>query len=79
MNPPRRSALDLYRVPKTLPILIPAAEKRKVMQPIQEIAGRIFTERKAKVTPTARASMLVAIAKSSIVVAAMEQSASSAP
>ena len=55
-------------------ILIPATEKAKVVQPIIAIAGRIFTLRNAKVMPTARASMLVAIASTSIALNAKEAS-----
>ena len=61
MTPPAISALDCKPEPKTLPILTPAAERTKVVQPISRIAGRICTSKKAKVTPTASASMLVAI------------------
>ncbi len=45
-----------------LPAFKPIAESRKVMQPMKLTAGTMFTRRKAKVTPTASASMLVATA-----------------
>lgn len=67
MIPPVSSAFDLYFAPNTFPTLTPAMDKQKVVMPIMEAAMVIFTFRNAKVIPTARASMLVATAKSSIV------------
>ena len=60
--PPHNSALDLYFIPKRLPILTPAAEQTKVTIPMKETAGTIATLRNANVTPTASASILVATA-----------------
>ena len=48
------------------PMRMPAAEIAKVTVPIKVIAGRIAAWRKARVTPTARASMLVAMARGSM-------------
>ena len=53
--------------PMMLPAFKPIAESRKVMQPMKLTAGTMFTRRKAKVTPTASASMLVATASGSMV------------
>ncbi len=65
--PPTSSAFDLYFAPNTLPILTPIAERTNVVTPIIETAGTISTSRKANVTPTASASILVATARASIV------------
>ena len=54
--------MDCIRVPQRLPNLTPRLESRKVVRAIQQTAGRISTSRKAKVMPTASASMLVATA-----------------
>ena len=48
-----------------------------MVQPISRIAGRICTSKKAKVTPTASASMLVATASGSIVLKEKESLTSS--
>ena len=64
--PPASSAFDLYRAPKIFPILTPIKEHANVTIPIKETAGMISTLKKAKVTPMARASMLVATASTSI-------------
>ena len=61
--PPASSALDLNLEPKTLPIFTPIAESVNVITPMNAIANQIFTSGiKPNVTPTASASMLVAIA-----------------
>ena len=73
-QPPKSSAPERYLAPNTLPILTPAAEKRKVIKPIKATAGQMFTRRKAKVTPTARASMLVARASGSMAAGEKEPS-----
>ena len=59
--PPSISALDLKDRPHRFPILTPIKDKIKVVMPMIAIAGKIFTCRKAKVIPTANASILVAI------------------
>ena len=51
-------------------------EKMKVVIPMRVTARIIFTLRNAKVMPTARASMLVAIASTSIVLKPKEESCS---
>ena len=66
--PPASSAFDLYFVPNTFPTFRPIADRIKVVAPMNRTAAAIFTSgRSAKVMPTASASMLVAIASSSIV------------
>ena len=65
--PPASSAFDLYRKPNMLPILTPIVAIKKVVQPMRETAGRIFTLKNAKVMPTAKASILVAMARGSMV------------
>ena len=65
-TPPVNSAFDLYRLPKTLPILIPSADRIKVVMPITATDIHRSTCKNAKDTPTAKASMLVAIASISI-------------
>ena len=67
MPPPMNSALLRHFEPNTLPILMPNAERIKVTTPINSTAGTMSTRKKAKVTPTAKASMLVATARGSIV------------
>ena len=67
MIPPVNSALDLYFNPKILPILTPITDNVKVIIPINETAGNTSIFKNAKETPTAKASMLVAIAKTDIV------------
>ena len=60
-------------MPKTFPILTPKAEVKNVNIPINEIAATMFTSGKsANVMPTAKASILVAIAKWSIVLKSRE-------
>ena len=63
MMPPANSAFDLNLQPKMPPILMPAAEKAKVVMPMRAADKKIFTFKKAKVIPTARASILVATPK----------------
>ena len=48
------------------PIFTPAVEMKKVVNPIMIIALKIFISKNANVIPTASASVLVAIASSSI-------------
>ncbi len=67
MIPPVNSALDLYLNPKILPIITPITDNVKVMIPINKTAGNTSIFKNAKETPTANASMLVAIAKTDIV------------
>ena len=50
-----------------LPIFTPITDRENVSVPIKQIEKRRLKSKKAKVTPTARASMLVAIANRSIV------------
>ena len=66
-TPPNNSARDLYFAPNTLPTLTPMHDRINVVAPMKLTAGTIRTCRKANVTPTARASMLVATASGSIV------------
>lgn len=66
MIPPASSALDLYLEPKIFPTFTPAAERMKVVIPMKLAARMMFTSRKAKVIPTARASILVATASGNI-------------
>ena len=47
--PPHNSALDLYFIPKRLPIFTPAAEQTKVITPIKDTADTISTFRKANI------------------------------
>ena len=61
--PPASSALERYFSPNRFPILIPAAEKRKVTTPIRITAGTICTSRKAKVTPADRSVLTAANSK----------------
>ena len=75
--PPASSALDLYRAPKTLPSLTPSADRAKVMVPMKTTAGTMSTFRKAKETPTASASMLVAMASGNMVFASKRSLCSS--
>ena len=52
------SAFALYLVPNMFPIFTPAAAMINVITPINETAGIICTFKKAKVMPTAKASIL---------------------
>ncbi len=72
MMPPANSAFDLNLQPKMPPILMPAAEKAKVVMPMRAADKKIFTFKKAKVIPTARASILVATAMTNMVLKAKE-------
>ena len=65
-RPPTSSALDLNRSPAFLPKSTPAMENIIVVIPIIIIGIHIDISRKANETPTARASILVAIARVSI-------------
>ena len=67
MTPPVISAALLYREPNIFPILTPAKENKKVVIPMTVTDFHKSTDKKAKETPTAKASMLVAIAIISIV------------
>ena len=65
--PPASFARLLYFVPTVLPSFTPNADKRKVITPIEIAAGIIGNPGiRAKETPEAKASMLVAVDKSSI-------------
>ena len=75
--PPSSSALDWNRVPQRLPTFTPMQESRKVVAAMKHTAGRMDTSKKAKVMPTARASMLVATAMGSITRKAREALVSS--
>ena len=59
-SPPITSAFVFNFSPNILPSFTPVKQQTKVISPIIEIAGTMFTLRKAKVTPIASASMLVA-------------------
>ena len=75
MAPPANSALLWCLAPKILPIFAPKREIAKVTAPISVVAYQILTSRKAKVTPTARASIEVARDKINMVRQAREVSA----
>ena len=60
------SALLLYLLPKKFPTITPIIEMIIVVIPIMVIASRIGVLRKANVIPTASASMLVATARTSM-------------
>ena len=64
--PPISSAFDLNLSPNILPIFTPHIDIINVIIPIKATAGIIFTFRNAKVIPTAKASILVAIDNISI-------------
>ena len=74
ITPPVIWAPLRQRSPKMLPIFTPAALSRKVTTPMKQTAGTMRTRRKPKVTPTARASMLVARAMGSMTFQAREPS-----
>ena len=62
--PPANSALLLNAQPKRFPNFTPIKEKIKVITPIVHTEMRIFVfGNRANVIPTAKASILVAIAK----------------
>ena len=60
------------RLPKMFPILTPTLESKNAVLPINETATIIFTCNAAKVTPTANASILVAMAAGIITVGAID-------
>lgn len=69
--PPHSSMCRSHRLPKYTPVMLPVTEKRKETSPKRRIgcnidAGEVFPV-KAKVIPTAIASMLVAMAKGMMV------------
>ena len=75
MTPPTSSAFDLYFAPNTFPTFNPIAERMNVVAPMNSTAATIFTSgSNAKVIPTARASILVAMASRSIVLKLNEAS-----
>ena len=65
--PPMMLAGFEYFAPKKFPIATPAKLNKKVVTPIINIARQISTIKNANVTPTAKASMLVATASRNIV------------
>ena len=65
-RPPTSSALDLKRSPTFLPKSTPAMENSIVVIPIIIMGIHTDISRKAKETPTARASILVATARVSM-------------
>ncbi len=65
--PPARTALVLYFSPKRFPKNTPIEDNINVTSAIVVTEYIMFTFKNAKDMPTARASMLVAIDKSSIV------------
>ena len=67
ITPPALSAPDLNLVPHRFPSFTPAKPNAKVVAPIRVTARTMFTLSTAKLIPTASASMLVAIAKRSMV------------
>ena len=67
MIPPMISADFSNLEPNTLPIFTPKTEKAKVVRPMIRTDDHSFTWIQAKETPTAKASMLVAMARSSMV------------
>lgn len=64
--PPKTSDFDFSLYPKYFPMRTPKKDMIKVVIPINKVAEKIFTDKKAKVMPTVSASILVAIAKLSI-------------
>ena len=65
-QPPTNVALLPILSPNLKPAKPPTIEKIKVTRPISPAAVQISTSKKAKLTPTAKASMLVATANVSI-------------
>ena len=63
IEPPIYSAYFSNRFPSVLPNNTQMKESTKVVIPIVVVAMNKFTFKKAKLTPTANASILVAIAK----------------
>ena len=68
-TPPIISATVLYLLPKILPIFNPTSDSSKVTTPKINAATKIFTSANERDTPTARASMLIAIDKANIFLA----------
>ena len=66
MSPPTKVAFFLCFSPNLFPMKAPKKLSEKVQIPILGIAKNIFVLTIAKVTPIASASMLVAIARTSI-------------
>ena len=64
--PPKIPDCFSKRLPNIEPIFTPMQENKKAMKPISKTAIIIFTSNAAKVTPTAKASMLVATAAGNI-------------
>ena len=62
-RPPINSAFSLRWYPNLLPIFSPNTQNTKVTKPIKEASKKIFSSKKAMLTPIAKASMLVASAK----------------
>lgn len=62
MVPPKISAFFPSIRPNRLPMAWPTKQQANVITAIKALALQIFTERAARLTPTARASMLVATA-----------------
>ena len=60
-------------IPNRVPILTPNADIINVVIPINIVAYTMFTPKNANVIPTAIASMLVAIAKTTIVLKSKEE------
>ena len=72
--PPDISAFEPTYLPNSLPKQMPAAENKKVINPISHEASMIGTFSIDIDTPTASASMLVATARVNIVRTHMSQS-----
>lgn len=62
ITPPKTSALLFNKEPNTFPRKEATIEQRKVVMAMMPLAEKISICSSAKLTPTARASMLVAIA-----------------
>ena len=67
MIPPTIPADFSYLEPNAFPIFTPNTENKKVVSPIMSIDDQILTWMQAKEMPTAKASILVAMAKSNMV------------
>ena len=63
-----------YLEPKTLPIFTPKTENRKVVNPMTITDDQSLTWMQANETPTAKASMLVAMASKNMVLKLKEPS-----
>ena len=61
-TPPAMAAGLSKREPNWLPTMTPTKDNAKVVTPMRATARRMFTPRKAKVSPAASASTLVAMA-----------------